>query len=184
MGKRFNNHFGLGPKLFRYHEGGEFDGILSNLSRECGGNVHEKGIINITASSTALNNCWQVADHGWDDRWISNNSPHSWICFDFKDKCVSVTHYTLKSHNGNLNFPVQWEIEGSNDGSAWKSLDSRNTKELAASGRARTFECCNANSDEFFHLIRMRQTGVTSHNSNYLIFSTLEFFGWMKRNEI
>jgi hypothetical protein len=43
--KRFVSQETLCPKLFPYHEGTEFNGILSGLSRECGGNVHEKGII-------------------------------------------------------------------------------------------------------------------------------------------
>ena len=36
---------------FVYHGPRELDGIISVVVRECGGNVHEKGVVNVTASS-------------------------------------------------------------------------------------------------------------------------------------
>jgi hypothetical protein len=61
---------------------------------------------------------------------LNDYVPNSWICFEFKNKSVSLHHYTLKSSGQGAHFFVQWEIEGSNDGSTWKSLDSRNTTRI------------------------------------------------------
>jgi hypothetical protein len=169
-------------KNFPYHEGGEFDGILSHLTKICGGNVHEKGIVNITSSSDGYNKCWQVADHGWNNYWYSNTVTNSWICFDFKDRSVSLQHYTLKSSGQGAHFFVQWVIEGSNDGSTWKSLDIRNTRDLCGNYIAKTYSCPRVKSHEFFRFIRMRQTGTNTDDSDYLMLSNIEFFGKVKNS--
>jgi hypothetical protein len=44
-----------------------FGGIISHLRSFCGGNIHERGLVTITCSSTVKNQCWQVFDHGWTD---------------------------------------------------------------------------------------------------------------------
>jgi hypothetical protein len=64
---------------YSYNKGEEFDGIINYLTTECGGNVHEKGIVNVTCSGSAPNtkNCWQVADYGSNTSraWSSSNVP-------------------------------------------------------------------------------------------------------------
>jgi hypothetical protein len=130
------------------------------------------------------NKCWEVANYGWNDYWASNNVPKSWICFDFKEKCVSLQNYILKSHNSGSCFPIQWVIEGSNDGSTWKVLDNRNTRDLCGASRVKTYECSTSKSDEFFRFIRMKQTGKNSGNNDTLILTNIEFFGILKRDEV
>jgi hypothetical protein len=175
--KRFG---GKNCEYFEFKKGGEFSGILSHLTTKCGGNVHEKGAVNITSSGGQGNKCWQVADHGWNNYWISQNIPNSWICFDFKDKSVFLEHYTLKSGgNGNCYF-IQWEIEGSNDCSTWKSLDGRNAKDLCGNYLVKTYGCSRVNRREFFRFIRIRQTGKNSSNYHHLTLCNIEFFGKVK----
>jgi hypothetical protein len=173
-------------ELFVYKPGEEFNGILSHLTKSCGGNVHEKGVVNITSSGDERNMCSQVADHGWNDYWYSHDAPASWICFDFKDKSLSLRHYTLKS-GGNPYQPfVHWEIEGSNDGSptgTWKSLDSRNayvTKDFSGTFVVKSYSCTHVNSNEFFRFIRMRQSGKNMYGKDYLMLCNIEFFGTIK----
>jgi hypothetical protein len=150
------------------------------LTKKCGGNVHEQGTVSITASGDAYNKCWQVANYGWNNYWYSNTAPNSWICFDFKDKCASLQHYTLKSGSRGAHYLVQWEIEGSNDGNTWKSLDSRNTRDLCGNFIAKTYECSKSNLNEFFRFIRMKLTGKDSSNCDCLMLSNIEFFGTLK----
>jgi hypothetical protein len=170
--------------VFRYHEGGEFEGILHHLTKECGGNVHKKGTVNITCSSNApsspCNKFWKVADHEWSHYWHSQNYPDSWICFDLKDKQISLQHYTLKSTGNGCRYFIQWEIEGSKDGNTWKNLDNRNTKEMGGNFIVKTYACWNASPSEFFRFIRMRQTGKNSSNNDHLLLCNIEFFGELK----
>jgi hypothetical protein len=153
-----------------------FNGIIASLTEECGGNIHTNGIVNISSSSDSCNHCWQVADHGWVSYWNSANEPNSWISFDFKDRLVCLSHYTLKSHPYSDNFFLEWVIEGSNDCAAWTELDHRSTRDLLGRSLVKTYECQKASSTEFRYL-RMRQTGRTSQNEHYLILTNMEFFG-------
>ena len=157
-------------------ENGAFNGIVAHLRGECGGNPHERGVISIKASSSARNHFHQVVDYGWNDYWHSNNEVNAWVQFDFKSRRVCLSGYSLKSHNGSHHFPVSWAIEVSDDGSTWEAVDLRNTRDLVGSNIERTYEC-NRQSDRFVRFVRMRQTGKTSDNEDWLSLSQIEFFG-------
>jgi hypothetical protein len=90
-------------RVFDYREGHPFEGIIHTMTRECGGNIHEKNVVVITSSGGSRNMPFQVANHRWNDCWCSNNAPNSWICFDFRKSGVVLSHYTLKSHNYHTN---------------------------------------------------------------------------------
>jgi hypothetical protein len=115
-------------KKFNLDSSRPFDGIVSSLSRECGGNVHTQGVVSVTASSTASNQCHHVTDHDWNSYWFSCNSANSWIQFDFKDRRISVTNYSIKSDGSSGYNLVQWSLQGSNDGESWTVMDKRNTQ--------------------------------------------------------
>jgi hypothetical protein len=98
------------------------DGIISYLTKKCGGNVHEKVIVTITSTpvrdgdpSNALKN---VADLGSTCFFWSMNTPRPWICWDFRDMRVALTHYILLA-----NWLQSWVLEGSLDGASWTVLD-------------------------------------------------------------
>jgi hypothetical protein len=50
-------------------------GIVSHLTAQCGGNVHDKGAVEITSSSVGLGTPWNAADLGTNSDFWSNNSP-------------------------------------------------------------------------------------------------------------
>jgi hypothetical protein len=154
----------------------EFNGIICGLTKRCGGNVHEKGVVEITSSSEGRHKPCQLADYGWQDYWYSNDVPNSWVCFDFKKMSICLNHYTLKSADHPY-FLLQWELEGSNDKQTWTSLDRRNTRELAGKYLVKTFECEKVN---FYRFIRLRQTGPNSVGLHCLLLSNIEFFGDVK----
>ena len=131
------------------------------MRKECGGNVHEKGVVNTTASSNDHNQCHQVTDYGWNNYWRTDDEPNSWICFDFKDKTVSLTKYSLKSDGAGGGHLIQWVIEGSNDGGTWEELDSRNTQDLNGKYITKTYDCQRTRSESYRYL-RLRQTGKNS----------------------
>jgi hypothetical protein len=81
---------------------------------------------------------------------------------------------------------LQWELEGSNDGRAWTSLDARNTQELNGALIVKIFRCSSKNRSKEFRYIRLRQTGKNGSNaarvpSNELALCNIEFFGWLRR---
>jgi hypothetical protein len=160
------------------HPESPWSGLICYLCEQCGGNVHEKGLIDITCSSRSHNQCWQVVNYGWTDYFYTENRPNSWIQFDFKDRVVSLTHYALKSHSGEINWFVEWTLQGSMNGNTWSVLDTRNTQELKGKSITKIFECQSISSvSEFYLYIRLTQTGETSHGEDYLILTNIEFFG-------
>jgi hypothetical protein len=164
----------------------EGEGIINHLTKKCGGNVHEKGIVNITSSGDERNKCWEVANYGWNDSWCSRNDPYSWICFDFKDKCVSLQSYTLNSGcEWGWPFSMEWQIEGSNDGKTWRILDTGSTEDLCEDAGFATCECSEAASKEFFRFIRVRRIWESIPHPRGISYSlelaNVEFFGKLKQ---
>jgi hypothetical protein len=155
------------------------DGIISYLTRECGGNVHSCGLVSISASSTVRNQCHQVVDYDWVDYWYSASEQNSWIQFDFKTRKISVTNYTIKTGGDSSVYLLQWALAGSNDEVNWTTLDERNTSDLKACGIAKSYACDSAESSaESFRFIRLTQTGPNSSGYAYhLQLRNLEFFG-------
>jgi hypothetical protein len=157
--------------------GKRWKGIIAHFTEKCGGNVYGKGLVDITSSGDQRNECWQIVDREEYSSWTSTNMPNSWICFDFRDKSVSLQHYTLESKSDCYHYFIEWQIEGSKDGNTWKILDYRNTKELCGNGIAATYKCCKVDPNEFFRFIRMKQTGRNSDDDYSLSLGGIEFFG-------
>ena len=158
-------------------DGRSFNGILKYLSEKCDGNVHLKGEVDITASSSDHNEPYQVADMGWNDFFFTENRPNQWICFNFKDNRVRIQHYTIKTHkfpNGSPHMK-SWIIEGSNDEETWVELDRRTITVLNGPNRFQTFPC--KNSEGRFKLVRIRQMGLNARGDNILAINNFEMFG-------
>jgi hypothetical protein len=163
---------------YPYAEGHEFEGIIHDLTAKCGGNVHEKGVVNITASSYG-ETAHKVVNYGSHEAWAAV-APNPWICFDFKEQCVALSHYTLKTSTAD-DYPLTWAMEGSNDGTNWTIVDERSTQDLNGASRVKTFECSQSRSSEFFRYLRLRHIGNNSSNRERLEFMHMEIFGSLNR---
>jgi hypothetical protein len=165
---------------FPYVEGHELEGIIHSVTARIGGNVHEKGFVDISTSGTTFGKRpFHVVDHQSQDSWVSSGEPNPWICFDFKGQRVGLSHYTLRSRydidmGGN---PIAWVMEGLNDGENWITLDERNTRELVDPGNVRTFECSSYDKSRTFRYLRLRQMGLNSIGRGFFALSAVEFFG-------
>lgn len=152
-----------------------FDGIIDYFGSKCGGNVHEKGIVNITASSTNHGQPSLVADRNSGGYWYSSNKPGQYIMFDFKDNAVCLSHYTLKCNAGA--FPVKWELAGSNDETLWVEVSKQDTKVLTDK-QVHSFTCDS--NGKSFRFVRLFQTGNDNSGGNFLLLSEVEFFGTVR----
>jgi hypothetical protein len=99
----------------RRREGFPLVGIISKLTRMHGGNVHERGIINVSASSVVSTNKSYAAQNAVDldqqNIFYSPNEPNQWLCFDFKDRRIQLTNYSIAAHTSY--FLRSWVVEGS-----------------------------------------------------------------------
>lgn len=168
----------------------ELDGILGYLRCQCMGNVHEKGVVNITASGTCYSQPYRVADRNWSGCWTSHNEPNSWIMFDFMDMFVCLTHYVVMTLGGCW-YPGKWEVTGSNDGCSWIVLDRRDTDVLCqeggggSDGKRHCFPC--KSDDCYFRYIRVTQTGKRQSKKadwdDQFALSEVEFFGTIQKSD-
>lgn len=153
-----------------------FHGIINYLNDECGDNIHDAGVVEITCSSSLCNDPQWVSYRDWNGYWQSGAGEGSWICFDFKEKSIAPTNYSLRSISEY--YPLHWEVKASTDGSSWVTLDSRDNDELEE-GTIGIYPCDG--KGEFFRFFKIAATGKSNLDEDYLSLSEVEFFGSLRR---
>ena len=126
-----------------------------------------------------------VVDLGSDSCFYSNDSPNSWICYDFGGRRVTPTSYSIRSHPywGDENYPKSWVLEVSNDGSegSWKAVDSREDNNDLNDKLVTCNFAISAPPSVAFRFVRLRQTGKNHcpdlEGSDVLAIGSLELFG-------
>ena len=170
---------------FPYNSSKPLEGVIAHLTRQYGGNVHDKGIVNVTASSVNGNSSSYLQKHavdlGTDSHWASNSETYAWLCYDFKERSVIPTSYSVRSisaGSGGCHLK-SWVIEVSKDGkeNSWREIDRRdNNNELNASRVTVNFKISRV-PNESFRFIRLKQTGPEHCGSTHAHLSSLEIFG-------
>jgi hypothetical protein len=157
-----------------------FSGIIAHLTVICGGNVHDHDVVKITSNRTRVDVHYpkNVADFGSNEGFWSDEVIGQWLSYDFGNRRVSVTGYSIRSHEQEYDaHPHNWVLEGSNDGSEWIKLDSQeNNTELDGALRVATFKVQRC---EPVRMIRIRSTGLSIRGWYYLGFSAFEVFGML-----
>ena len=172
---------GLLEKEFVYDQSKPLEGIIAHLTCQCGGNVHEEKVVNVTSSS-----CYRdgggdepkmVAELGTNSYLQSENKPNQWIRYDFKGRRVALRSYSIRSVQGCR--PMSWVLEVSNDGSegSWAVVDRReNRQELNGEYVTHNFAVSNSQRGSF-RFVRLRQIGKAHDGSDFLAITSLELFG-------
>lgn len=161
------------------YDGSNSNGILSKLSQEVHGNVHENKVVTISSSSSSHCLPYQVANEDFTECWMSQNKPEQWIMFDFMNKPIILLNYLIKTHKysaGSCHLK-SWKIEGSNDGDQWKTLDERDSDILNEEDKEAVFDC--SKNDTPYRFIRLIQTGPNHRGDHMLALSRVEFFGYI-----
>lgn len=172
------------------------NGIIRHLTNIAGGNVHDKGIVEVSWS-TILN---EEQFHGkfacqLDDLtkyYHSNDSPNGWLQYDFKERRVRPTHYAIRCRNNydgiklypnedSGSSPRDWMIEVSNTGheNDWKKIDERkNDRSFSIRNTTEIFYVREKlEPNECFRFIRIRNHGKASDDRDFLIISAFEIYG-------
>jgi hypothetical protein len=163
------------------------EGIISYLTREYGGNVHDRGIVTVTSSepysSDSSYAAKNAADLTADSYFYSKNAPNQWLCYDFGDRRIILTHYSIRSrYNGSADdlYPKSWVIEILNEGSNWEEVDRReNDSSLKGRNQTQLFKVSRLVE---CRLVRLRQVGKNHYSSSddRLVISGFEIFGLLK----
>jgi hypothetical protein len=159
---------------------GSLRGIVSFLTTKHNGNVHDSGIVTITAKSPLVdpldNSKFAVrnlVDLRSSTAYLSENTPDQWVSFDFGNKRINMGHYTL------LNRAMKsWVIEGSIDGANWSEIDrQQDTDVFAIEVNLVTFKAANHVEARF---IRLRQLDQNHFGNDDMCFYAIEFFGTLR----
>jgi hypothetical protein len=154
---------------------GSLDGIIAYLSRECGGNVHERGIVDISAKGT-IGDAFSpksAADLQGTNLFQSENGPDQWLCYDFKTRCVRPTHYSIHAHRGY--WLRWWVLEGSADGLSWSLLDEQ--KDNSTTNPTHPIGTFSVSRSSEWRFIRLRQTGKNGCGDFWVLLHAFELFG-------
>ena len=170
---------------FCYNESDPLGGVFRYLTDQCGGNVHDRGVVNVTASGIYDKNYPKNAvDLGTDSVFQSMRQNNGWICFDMGNLRVKPTSYSIRSHEYGPGYAhlKSWVLQVSNDGATWQEVD-RQTNNPAMNNKhvIRNFRVANVPSDGF-RFVRLQQTGPNHQNDNFMIFSSFEIFGTLYDN--
>jgi hypothetical protein len=158
------------------------DGIIAFLTVKWGGNVAEKGVVDVTASGY-----WKehrprcAADLLADSYFESDAGPNQWLCYDFREMRVRPTHYSVRSQsNGSDNgFHLKtWVVEASLNGAEWTEIDRKVDNEaLNRKNATATFACSTLVEAR---MVRIRQIGKNWLGNHTLLFSAFELFGALR----
>jgi hypothetical protein len=156
-------------------------GVISFVTARCHGNVSDKGIVVVTASSQH-NDTTYVPKHAVDltasSSFCSANQANQWIYYDFGDSRIKSTHYSIRSRynaSNGCSHPKSWVIEGSVDCNQWEEVDRRdNNDDLNAQNVVRLFTVTHSSE---YRSLRLRQTGPTHYGENWLTISGFDIFG-------
>jgi hypothetical protein len=154
--------------------------MIDYLTKVCGGNVHDRGIVTVI-SLTGCDRVKQAVALEGDDYYCSESKPDQWICYDFHDMRVTPRGYLIRTNGGGTNGAHlrSWVIDGTTDSevTGWAEIDRReNNSDL----NGVMFHACFPifkTSDKSYRYIRLRMTGPTHTNNHYLYILGFELFG-------
>jgi hypothetical protein len=173
------------------------DGIIAHLTRECGGNVHDRHVVEVTSGSFeqeiyganrysgALNDDLTLArknavdleaGSSFSSAYRVADIPHTmnnWVCCDFKERRFLPTHYAIRTNY----YPRRgrhlksWLVETSADGEKWREVAREEVNGDRFTG---TFAVAGGGECRFIRLVNIGR----NHNRNdYLCISAWEIFG-------
>ena len=169
---------------FQYQKGSnELDGIINYLISTNEKKL-ENEMIKITSNSVLdplKYHPRNLIEYEKNNGYASKDDGNAFVCFDFKDKEIQLTSYSIQSSNSEANYHhlKNWSIEVSNDGNNWIEIDHHeDCPKLNGQKIIANFEVQQVN--EYNRFVRIRQTGNSwafwgNHNS--LFFYSIEFFG-------
>jgi hypothetical protein len=164
-----------------FSSGSPMDGILTHLTAKHGGHLVDSGRLSITASGVGSVQVCPVRSLGTvgnQNVFFTPDAANSWVCYDFGDARISLTHYSIRNRCDYDGHHLRtWRLEGSVDGLSWTELDrEENNERLSGKGTIASFAIA-ARHRKAFRMIRLQQTGKNSSGNDHLMLAGVEFFG-------
>ena len=162
-----------------------FSGIFDGLSKKLGRNLADSSDVDVTASSISNSSRGPKNVLKNDSTcWLSQDLPNSWIQFDFIQREVSITSYSINTGWK----PKSWKVEGSTDGSTFEIIDNKvDTTDFQNSNNSFNSPSAQKNfpvnpNNKYYRYIRFTSTGINWHNQYHFCFYRIELFGFITNN--
>lgn len=160
---------------------------MKHLTDISHGNIHDKHVIDINSNSIdSSNHPKKLVDYDESNCYISERVTNKYaiIYFDFKDKSIQPTNYTIRScRDSDCPHLRNWVIEVSNNGDEWIEIDSRRDDSNLNGDLIDHEFRIQKQTDQFYRFIRIRQTGNSwskTNNKRWLIIRNFELYGKLK----
>jgi hypothetical protein len=175
------------------------DGIIAHWTRECGGNVHDRHLVDVTCGSFEKETLGANPRSGAfcnDPSYAAKNAadslfcpayPGNWqdiphrrnncVCYDFKERRIVPTHYTIRTYDGAPGgFHLKsWLVETSADGENWREVArEEDNGQLSGKWSRGTFAIAGGGECRFIRLVNI---GRNHRGSGGLCISVWEIFG-------
>jgi hypothetical protein len=149
------------------------------------------GTIPAAASTIEAGSLVNLADRIINEVY-TNSVANSWFAFKLGTWSISITRYTLRSRSvDNNHLPRNWVLEGTNavstfdvaglNAASWTTIDTRSGDATLTVANQYYTLVANGSSTSFQYM-RIRNTGLNSSSSNYLILGEIEFYGTLSFN--
>lgn len=171
------------------YKGDELDGIISYLKKTLGENLIQEGKLKLSSGHEPVDGSIENIikyDKKNIDEYFQNyfssglKESEGWIEFDFVDKKINLTSYTMRTSSCGVNdmyHPKTWRVIGSNDKINWDVINKQ-ISNPALNGRYKQhrFEC--EPTQQYYRYIRYIQDESWMPDRAYNIFLTcFELFG-------
>jgi len=163
-----------------------FSGIFDGLSQKLGRNLADSSDVDVTASSIYNNNPATYGPKNVLKNDIccsaSQDLPNSWIQFDFKERKVSITSYSMNDERR----VKSWKVEGSTDGSTFEIIDNKvDTTDFQNSNRSFNDPSAQKNfpvqpNNKYYRYIRITSTSKNWFNDDIFSNWKIELFGFVQ----
>jgi hypothetical protein len=160
------------------------NGIIAHLTRECGGNVHDNYVVDVTSGSfeketngaNPHSGAWKndprgaaknAADLETNSCFYSaflasseniRNTRNNWICYDFKERRLVPTHYTIRSNRDDPDYfhLRSWLVETSVNRKSWREVaHQKRNRRLNGSHFAALFSIAGGEECRFIRLVNI-----------------------------
>jgi hypothetical protein len=148
--------------------------------RRLKGPIHTRGAYGNYSSCAAKNAVDLETDLPFRSAYRSKDIPHTrnnWICYDFKEKRIVPTHYSIRTHgdyasDGHLK---SWLVETSADGKSWREVArEEDNKQFSGLLFAATFAVPGGGECRFIRLVNI---GSNDSGNDCLAISAWEIIG-------
>eukprot|EP01004_Peranema_trichophorum_P004391 NODE_3318_length_1373_cov_70.916000_g2884_i0.p1 GENE.NODE_3318_length_1373_cov_70.916000_g2884_i0~~NODE_3318_length_1373_cov_70.916000_g2884_i0.p1 ORF type:complete len:421 (+),score=87.61 NODE_3318_length_1373_cov_70.916000_g2884_i0:53-1264(+) len=165
--------------VFTSHHDGNGIIFFLGLNRKEGKwyNPVDTKALRVIASSLESGTLSMTVDQEFNDLLFQTKEEHpSWVVFDFLERSVRPTYYSL-AHKGILeSYMRSWKFEGSNDAQTWDTL-CLHSNDVSLS-RSSTVASWAVTTGRFYRYLRiiLNQFG-NSDNGSALLFNAFEVYG-------